>query len=384
MNPDTTEAPQSTSTADPAVSIIRAKIDALYSKEPEAKEELREADTEKHRSKHQEFMHQLSSSGKSLAEIQTAWHNYYTSLPDDQKHQVWQEFYEEHSRARSSSPKVEESEPKPVAEAPAKPKAASPTRSVAEIKQQLAGKIETRSKLSVRHHIQSLLFGLSMGAVVVLVLLFSFFNERFIAPFITPSKSISSTPIIIDPNSTTAGPNPEVVIPKINVEIPVVYGNTIDDNTIENELQDGVVHYATSPSPGEVGNVAIVGHSSNNIFNKGKYKFAFVLLSKLENGDTFSLTKNGKRYVYRVYTKRIVSPTDVSVLGPADKPATATLITCDPPGTSLHRLVVTGEQISPDPASNGASTAIKTNQAPTVVPGNSISLWQRLLHWINS
>jgi uncharacterized Rmd1/YagE family protein len=38
-------------------------------------------------------MYDLSHSGKSLAEIQTAWHQYYVNLPNDEKHQVWQEFY---------------------------------------------------------------------------------------------------------------------------------------------------------------------------------------------------------------------------------------------------------------------------------------------------
>ena len=80
----------------------------------------------------------------------------------------------------------------------------------------------------------------------------------------------------------------------------------------------------------------VYGHSSNNIFNKGQYKFAFVLLHLLQPGDTFYLTKDGKVYVYKVFSKRIVEPTEVSVLLPVDgHQATATLITCDPPGTSL-------------------------------------------------
>jgi hypothetical protein len=59
--------------AQPAVELIRRKIDALYADEPDAKEELAEA-SHHPRSKHQQFMHELSTAGKSLAEIQTAWH----------------------------------------------------------------------------------------------------------------------------------------------------------------------------------------------------------------------------------------------------------------------------------------------------------------------
>jgi LPXTG-site transpeptidase (sortase) family protein len=231
------------------------------------------------------------------------------------------------------------------------------------------------------HPLHSLLFGLGAGFMVLLVVMFSFFNERFIAPFIQPSRNISNTPIITQ--DTAVSKEPQVIIPKINVQIPVVYGvNTIDDNQVENALESGVVHYADTATPGENGNVVVVGHSSNNIFNSGKYKFAFVLLSRLDDGDTFYLQKDGVRYTYQVYKKEIVKPTDVSVLQPTEKPATATLITCDPPGTSTNRLVVVGEQISPDPNRNLAQTSHNTLATQTpIIPGNSPSLWSRFTHW---
>jgi sortase A len=106
--------------------------------------------------------------------------------------------------------------------------------------------------------------------------------------------------------------------------------------------------------PGESGNVAIVGHSSNNILNSGKYKFAFVLLKKLEAEDTFFVQKDGIRYTYKVYKKEVVGPDNVAVLDTQEKPNTITLITCDPPGTSINRLIITAEQISPDPLGNKA------------------------------
>jgi sortase A len=125
----------------------------------------------------------------------------------------------------------------------------------------------------------------------------------------------------------------------------------------------------------------IVGHSSNNILNSGKYKFAFVLLRKLEIDDTFFLHKDGIRYTYKVYDKKVVPPTDVSVLGPADRANTATLITCDPPGTSVNRLIIVAEQISPDPAGNTAAT-IETEPVTEELPSNAESLWSRLTSWL--
>ena len=359
---------------EPAVNIARAKLAKLYAEEPNAKEEIVEASTATHRSKHQRYMHSLSTSGKSLAEIQTAWHSYYVGLSDKEKHDVWQEFYAAHDKTNIPPAQAPQAQ-HPVADVPKKP--AKP-QSVAAVKQRIVRSASSGRKPSRKQHLHSMFFGLGMGALVMLVLLFGFFNERFVAPFITPSRAVSSTPIIVDPNSTVAGPESEIIIPKINVEIPVVYDVGTTEADIQNALERGVVHYSSTPNPGQKGNSVIVGHSSNNIFNQGKYKFAFVLLNKLEVGDIFYLTKDGVRYAYKIYEKKVVPPSDVSVLGPNDKPATATLITCDPPGTSINRLIVVGEQISPDPNNNTASTASPAAGETSTVPGNAQSLWNRI------
>lgn len=376
----------------PAVEMIRHKIDALYGDEPEAEQELKEAETAgKQRSRHQQFMHDLSSSGKSLAEIQTAWHNYYVDLPDNEKHEVWQEFYAQAGQAQPSSKKPSELKQEP-AQPTHKPKPSAlpkprlpDRRSVADIKKQLTGKIQTRGRLSAKSHFKSIAFGLGMGTIAIALLMFSFFNERFVAPFITPSRTVSSTPIIADPGSGAVGNEPRIIIPKINVDVPVVYDEpSIEEAAVQKALERGVLHYATTPSPGEKGNGVIFGHSSNNLLNPGKYKFAFVLLSRLESGDTFMLEYEGKRYVYRVYEKKIVPPTDLSVLGATGRPATMTLITCDPPGTVLNRLVVTAEQISPNPANNVAADVnpeVAAQGDPTALPSDAPSLWSRLTGW---
>ncbi len=372
-----------------AADLIRRKLDSLYEEEPSAAEEAADAiEASTPRSKHQQYMYDLSRSGKSLAGIQSAWHEYYANLPDKEKHEVWKEFYASSGQAipqiqddRSASPQEHERAVKPSP--PAKPK--KPIgRTVKDIRQRILGSAKTDKKLKARQHFQSILFGLSMGSLVILVLLFGLFNERFIAPFITPSKNVSSTPIIADSGAGAPNGLPKVIIPKINVEIPVVYDEpSIQENALQKALERGVVHYATTSRPGEKGNTVIFGHSSNNIFNPGKYKFAFVLLSRLDKGDLFYLTKDSKRYAYRVYKKSIVNPSDLSVLGNAGKPATATLITCDPPGTSLHRLVVVGEQISPDPLKNKPSPVKSKTGQPKVLPSNAPSLWERLLNWLN-
>lgn len=376
----------------PALSLIRGKINALYANEPNAKEELAEAKAAvNHQSKHQKYMYDLSKSGRSLADIQTAWHTYYTALPDPEKHEVWQEFYANHSKSseqdRPSVVKAETGRPintRPQAQHKRQPRKPTDSRSVLELKDQLLHKVGSRAKQKAHHH-KSLLFGISMGLLMTFIMLFGFFNERFIAPFITPSKVLSATPIILG-SDASVGPEPKIIIPKINVEIPIVYDvASVEEDVFQQALEGGVVHYRGTSHPGETGNTVIFGHSSNNILNRGKYKFAFVLLSRLENGDTFMLHHGGKRYVYRVNQKKIVPPTDLSVLGPTDKPS-VTLITCDPPGTAINRLVVVGEQISPDPTANIASSGqgIADTDKPALLPSDSPSLWSRFREWLSS
>src|ERR1700756_3300919 len=83
----------SSTEANPAAELVRQKVQAAYSNEPDATEEaldVAEMGASAKRSKHQQFIYELTNSGKSLAEIQQAWHEYYAGLTDAEKHQVWQ------------------------------------------------------------------------------------------------------------------------------------------------------------------------------------------------------------------------------------------------------------------------------------------------------
>jgi LPXTG-site transpeptidase (sortase) family protein len=379
--------------ANPAADLIRQKLERLYANEPDPFAEEREAEIVRHRTKHQEFMHQLSTSGKGLAEIQTEWHNYYVSLPDNEKHQVWQEFYENNQTQPQPAerPSIPTDKAREVLTNPSRgpvvgdyatqslPDKRPPGIIRQHIRRQVAKQADKMSP-NARQNIKSLLFGLSTGAIVLIIFLFGFFNEVIIAPFIQPGRA-GATPIIVNSDSVDAS-TPSIIIPKINVQIPVVYNvASNDENVIENALESGVVHYPTTVKPGEKGNAAFFGHSSNNIFNKGKYKFAFVLLHKLQKGDTFYLTYNNKVYGYTVIDRKIVDPSEVGVLNDVPgETATATLITCDPPGTSLHRLVVVGRQVTPDPTANtaAANAGSTTQTSTTQLPGNGPTLWTRL------
>jgi LPXTG-site transpeptidase (sortase) family protein len=183
----------------------------------------------------------------------------------------------------------------------------------------------------------------------------------------------------------TAPPNPLVTIPKINVNAPIVFTPTNAEAAIQKDLQQGVVHYANTALPGQAGNTVIFGHSSNDWWEPGNYKFVFLLLDKLIIGDRLSVNYNSRKYIYEVTNVKVVEPSDLSVLRPQAQP-TLTLITCTPPGTSWKRLVVTARQVSPAPA---AATAAPEAAQPvaTKLPSSAPSFttqisqfWSGLRH----
>ncbi len=372
-----------------AADLVRQKVARVFDEEPDVIEEIQEAVSVKNPSKHQQYMEELGKSGYDLATIQTKWHEYYSGLSEEERLQVWQEFYDsqdavmkQQEKDAKSKQKLAANKSQVITSPRTKAKALKDSRSPKEIQEAIKDKVTASGRISAKQNLQSLLFGLGVGAVVIIIFLFSFFNEVVIAPFIQPSRADASTPIILSTDSISPTSEPEVIIPKINVQIPANYSETsTSESVIENDLEDGVVHYPTTTLPGQDGNTAFFGHSSNNIFNPGKYKFAFVLLHTLVNGDTFYLTYNNKVYVYKVISHTIVPPSDVSVLNPVQgQTATATLITCDPPGTSINRLIVVGQQISPDPSTNTAGAVATTAAVSKALPGNGPTLLSRVLH----
>jgi LPXTG-site transpeptidase (sortase) family protein len=131
--------------------------------------------------------------------------------------------------------------------------------------------------------------------------------------------------------------NPEIIIPKIGIQAPVIYDASYA-SIIEN-LRTGVVRYEGTADPGQIGNVVIVGHSSDYPWSTGSYKTVFALLDKLVAGDEIILPYGSNRYVYKVTQVNIVKANNLSVLARTGEP-TLTLVTCYPVGTAINRLVI--------------------------------------------
>ena len=247
---------------------------------------------------------------------------------------------------------------------------------IGDLKQSVIDRVQSNSTKKNHSKLKPLFVALAIGLTFLAIN----YNQVAIAQvkqYISPGASIS-TPVILSPvDNEDVGKDPKIIIPKINVEAPLVYGITgFEEHLIQDGLQDGVVHYANSAKPGEKGNAVYLGHSSNNGFNRGEYKYVFVLLFRLELDDTFVIHHEGTRYVYKVTNKQVIDPTDFSLIQPTKKP-TVTLITCTPPGTSWKRLVIQAEQISPDPSEAKAATISEPIEAD-IVPSNAPSFWSEI------
>ncbi len=150
------------------------------------------------------------------------------------------------------------------------------------------------------------------------------------------SKPLTTTPV----NKDFA-----LVIDKIGVNVPVIPDVYVsDENVYKEALKQGVAHAARSEYPSEnPGNVYLFAHASVNFWELGKYATVFNLLRKLEIGDTIHLLYKGDTYVYTVTNKEVVKGWNTNpLIRPVIEPI-LTLQTCDPPGTTLNRLVVTAK-----------------------------------------
>ncbi|MFH0851838.1 MAG: sortase [Candidatus Peregrinibacteria bacterium] len=152
-------------------------------------------------------------------------------------------------------------------------------------------------------------------------------------------------------------PENHLIVPKLNLNVPIVIP-AIDallredwtqvETDIQSALEGGVVHYPGTAKPGQAGNFFITGHSSYYPWAPGKYKTVFARLHDLAVGDEYWVYYGGDKHRYVVQAIDEVKPANVDVLNqPLDR-RMSTLMTCTPVGTTLHRLIVTADEVDPE------------------------------------
>ena len=120
-------------------------------------------------------------------------------------------------------------------------------------------------------------------------------------------------------------------IPKIKLDVVIMEG------TSNHTLALGPGHLNNTAYPGEPGNAVIAAHR-DTYFRK---------LYELKNGDDIYVQRDRRTYHYIVTAKRVVLPTDLSVLDSTGE-SRLTLITCYPVhfiGPAPERLIVSAKLI---------------------------------------
>lgn len=254
----------------------------------------------------------------------------------------------------------------------------------AELKRRIRKKATDSAKKTRRkRHLIPILAGLA----VVLLILFLQYNRLIFAPimaYVSPGNAPASEIEALDPTITQAvSPDPRLIIPKLNVDVPVHFGIPLSD--VMSAMNNGVAHYriaGASAYPGEIGNFVITGHSAGDVYSSNPYKYIFSGLERLEDGDLIYVNYNSTRYTYKVTKKEVVEPSNVaSLVVNTDKPL-LTLVTCTPLGTSRYRLLVTAEQISPSTENAEESEQFTPAEETEDLPSNEPSFFEGIWNFL--
>ena len=365
---------------DAATNIVRSQIDQLYDQQALEEQQAAAPTQQQAAPNPYERTHQphAQPTPEHWKQYHSAWQDYY------------QKYYERYYVGHLHQAKqaiVEQQPSRPNGPIGSKPEYDETNISQQQALQELRAKLrenvteKAQAVRKSRHFIP-----IAAGLGVMLIFAFMQFNQLLVAnvkAYVSPGN-IDPANIIVDPSLTTSvDPGlTNLVIPKINVDAPVDYNAKPDNDSQMAAMKHGLAHFGiagANSKPGQVGNTAIAGHSSNDVFAAGDYKFIFAQLEKLKGGDIIYANYEGTRYTYQVVRTEVVRPSEINkLIYETDKPV-MTLITCTPLGTAEKRLLVTAEQISPDPSKALAKDDTPQSDAPTEsMAGTSPTLLQRL------
>ena len=381
-----------------AAQIARKKVLAAYS--DAAQKSALDAKKKEARLKDTPVTTKIDS--ESWKKYHSAWQNYYQKYYNDYYSRAAQNYVAK-ERLKDAREKAEEEEIlKSLAKYSNKTdqKAGMPLKkeetesntgeSVENIGEALRRKIRKRATDSVKKTRRRRRYiPIVAGIAVVLLVLFLQYNRLIFAPimaYVSPGNAPASSIEAIDPNVTgTVSPEPRLIIPKLNVDVPINFNVALSD--VMAAMNHGVAHYriaGASAYPGEIGNFVITGHSAGDIYSSNPYKYIFSGLERLEDGDLIYVNYNSVRYTYRVIKKEIVDPSNVASLVVDTNKPLLTLVTCTPLGTSTNRLLVTAEQISPNyeggaTIDQGQPTA---GDVDTMLPSNEPSFFEGIWNFL--
>lgn len=373
---------QAQPTNDAALEAVRQKIGRIYDDNNSGTSANRPAiSPEAYRQAHKVPAEQINAE---------QWKQYHSSWQDYYQKYYEQYYIREMRKSMQNQPEVSSStssSSKPVeaisSNAPADDSDLPITQREAldKLRQNIRAKAQTTAKKArrSRHFIP-----VASAIAVVGVFAMLQYNQILVAnvkAYVSPAN-IQPENIIVDPNSTVpVGPETKMIIPKINVDAPVVMNVGPTNADQMKAMEDGIAHVrypGASSEPGQVGNSVFSAHSSSDWLDSGKYKFIFVQLERLAKGDVVYINYKSTQYTYKIYKTEVVSPSDTQALQYTGDDPIITLITCVPLGTAQNRLLVFAKQISPSPKEAKKASPSAAVDAPTNMAGTPPTFIERL------
>lgn len=136
-------------------------------------------------------------------------------------------------------------------------------------------------------------------------------------------------------NVTSTGIMGRVLIPAIDVDLPIYHG------TEEDVLQTGVGHFQPSAFP--IGGIntrcVLTGHRG------APNSQLFTRLDEIKENDFIFLEVYKTKIAYKVIEIETIKPEELSKIKIVEGKDLLTLITCTPYGINSHRLIVTAERV---------------------------------------
>ncbi|PID31493.1 hypothetical protein CR983_00890 [Candidatus Saccharibacteria bacterium] len=317
-----------------------------------------------------------NSTTDSWQEYHSAWQNYYQ--------QYFQRYYNSHLQQTQAALHAEKTR---ADQLEASSRILTPEQAMDDLRSGLRGRIQASARKVRRSRHFTPIAAALVVMVIYLALQYGNVAMAYYTAYIRPGD-VNPTNIIINPDIDIPITNESrLVIPKINVDVPAIYDKTMGKSQAEtyklqmNAMSRGVAWFGipgASSRPGQTGNTVLSGHSSNLYGDTGQYKFIFAALERLTKGDVVYATYKGKLYTYSVTKTKIVEPDNLAALRGYDDKPTLTLITCTPLGTADKRLLVTAEQISPNPSGATKAPTQKTTEDASSIPGESSTFFDRI------
>ena len=112
-------------------------------------------------------------------------------------------------------------------------------------------------------------------------------------------------------------PTNRLIVPAINLDVPLVQTDirnyrSFDESTFDDDLENWVVKYPTTPNPWQWWNAFFFGHTSQEYWKNNPYWTVFRRIPQLKQNDKVQVIRDGVLYEYKVVKTIIVKPKEVN------------------------------------------------------------------------